>query len=312
MKIAWIFPGQGAQKVGMAKDVYDASPAAREVFAVADEAAQFPLSELVFHGPEESLTLTANTQPAIVATSLALLAAARERYPSLPLPSFAAGHSLGEYSALAAASAIGIGDAVALVRLRGEAMQEAVPAGTGGMAAIMGGDTAAVSQLCLDAAEGAPLSPANFNCPGQVVIAGSAEAVERAVALCKERSLKAIPLKVSAPFHCAMMAPAASKVETALTELKISTPEFPVIANVDAKPNQNAEAIAALLVNQVTSTVQWEQTVRFLEEQGVTHALEIGPGKVLAGLVKKTTKSIAVHNVSDIAGIDGIADFLGL
>jgi [acyl-carrier-protein] S-malonyltransferase len=209
---AWLFPGQGTQQVGMGKELYAASAAAREVWERADAALGFSLKNLCFEGPEAELTLTKHAQPAIVTTSIATLAAIREAWPSLALPACAAGHSLGEYSALVASGALGFEDAVRLVHLRGQAMQEAVPAGLGGMAAIMGGDAAAVEALCRDAAEGEVVSPANFNAPGQIVISGHRTAVARAAALAGERKLKAIVLNVSAPFHCSLMAPAAGRM----------------------------------------------------------------------------------------------------
>jgi [acyl-carrier-protein] S-malonyltransferase len=294
----------------MGRALYDASEKAREVFERADEALGFPISKLCFDGPEDELTLTKNTQPAIVTTSIAALYALKEAQPELAAPSFVAGHSLGEYSALVAAEALSIEDAVKLVHLRGSAMQEAVPAGRGGMAAIMGGDAEAVEALCKDAAEGEPLSPANFNAPGQIVIAGAAEAVKRAAALAKERSLKAIPLKVSAPFHCALMAPAAEKVKTALADIQVNAPKFPVVANVTAEPNESAEAVSDLLVRQIDSAVLWDRSVQLMAARGVTQALELGPGKVLAGLVKRIDKSVTVKSVGSPDDIAAVAEFL--
>lgn len=298
MSYVWLFPGQGAQSVTMGRALYDESARARDVFERCDEALGFSISKLCFEGPDEELVLTKNTQPAIVATSIAVFEALREAHPDLPEPAFAAGHSLGEYSALVAAGAMSVEDAVRVVRVRGAAMQEAVPAGQGKMAAIMGGDPEAVSQLCADAAEGNPLSPANYNAPGQVVIAGESGAVDRAVALSKERNLKAIPLKVSAPFHCALMAPAADRVRQALSEITLRPASVPVVANVDAAPHQDPESIVQRLIRQVDNAVLWDRSVSFMASAGVDRALEIGPGKVLAGLVKRIDKSIRVRSIS--------------
>jgi [acyl-carrier-protein] S-malonyltransferase len=309
MKVAWLFPGQGSQEVGMGKAVAEASAAARAVFAAADDALGEPISKLCFEGPIETLTLTAVTQPAIVANSSALVAALREAHPDLS-PSFAAGHSLGEYSALVAAGALPVADAVRLCRLRGQAMQDAVPAGQGAMAAIMGLDPQAIEAVCAEAAQGEVVSPANFNAPGQIVIAGHAGAVARASELVVARSGKAIPLKVSAPFHCALMRPAAARLADALAKIELRALSFPVIANVDAEPNQDAARVKELLVRQVDAPVQWVKSIERMAAEGVTHALEIGSGKVLAGLVKRIAKQIKVLNVSDPEGISKVAAFL--
>lgn len=295
----------------MGKALHDASPAAREIFARADAALGFSISKLCFEGPAPELTLTKHTQPAILTASIATLAAVREAHPNLTLPSFAAGHSLGEYSALVASSALSLEDAVRLVHLRGRAMQEAVPEGVGAMAAILGGDRAAIEELCRDAANGEPLSPANFNAPGQVVISGAASAVKRASALASERKLKAIPLNVSAPFHCALMAPAARAVEKALESVAVGPLSFPVVSNVEASANSEASQVASLLVRQIDGPVRWDESISAMAEAGVTKALEIGPGKVLAGLVKRIDKRIQVLSVSDPDGIAKITEFLG-
>jgi len=295
----------------MGRALSSAFAEANTVFERADQALGFSIRALCFEGPEAELTLTKHTQPAIVTTSVATLAAIRAAHPSLPAPSFAAGHSLGEYSALVAAGALTLEDAVRIVHLRGRAMQEAVPEGEGGMAAVMGGDRATVEALCQEAAEGDVLAPANFNAPGQIVISGHKRAVDRAMVQAATKKLKAIALKVSAPFHCALMAPAARAVEAALSGLTLAAPSFPVIANVNALPNQDAEATKALLVRQIDSPVLWEQTFALMAESGITHALEIGPGKVLAGLGKRIDKRIAVLSVGDAESIAKIPEFLG-
>ncbi|HEX8793503.1 MAG TPA: ACP S-malonyltransferase [Polyangiaceae bacterium] len=310
MSIAWLFPGQGSQSVGMGKDVLDASPAARAVFERVDTALGEKLSKLVLEGPEDQLTLTANAQPAIVATSCAVLAAIRERVPSLAPPAFAAGHSLGEYSALVAAEALTLEDAVRLVRARGRAMQEAVPAGTGAMSAVMGVEQEKLESLCRQATNGEVVSPANFNAPGQIVVAGHAAAVARLGELAAAEKGRVIPLKVSAPFHCALMAPAALVVANELERAKVQPSKFPIVANFDAQPNADAARVKELLVRQVDGPVRWEASVRLMAERGVTHALEIGPGKVLAGLVKRIAKDIKVLSVGDAAALDQVAAFL--
>ncbi len=312
MKTAWLFPGQGSQFVGMGRDLLQASAAARGVFDRASAALGESVSRLVLEGPESALTLTTNAQPALVTMSIAILEAIRERTPSLPPPAFAAGHSLGEYSALVAAEALDLEDAVRLVRARGRAMQEAVPAGTGAMAAVMSVEPSALEAICREAAQGDVVSPANFNAPGQIVIAGSIGAVERASALCERAKGKAIPLKVSAPFHCALMEPAARAVERELARATVRTPRFPIVANVDAQPNVDPARAKELLVRQVDGAVRWEESVRLMAAQGVTHALEIGPGKVLAGLVKRITKEIKVLCVSDPVSVGEVAGFLGI
>ncbi|HMI87486.1 MAG TPA: ACP S-malonyltransferase [Polyangiaceae bacterium] len=309
MRVAWCFPGQGSQFVGMGRDVAEAFPAAREVFDRADHALGEKLSALCFEGPEDALTLTRNTQPAVVTTSLAMLAALRAR-TSVPAPVSAAGHSLGEYSALVATGALSLEDAVRIVRLRGEAMQEAVPAGAGAMAAVMGLSPEKLTAICEEAQQGDVVSPANYNAPGQIVIAGHAAAVRRASKLIAERQGKAIPLKVSAPFHCSLMAPAAQKLAAHLERVTIAPLAFPVIANVDAQPNQDPARVKELLVRQVDHPVRWEETVRAMANAGVTHVLEIGPGKVLAGLVRRIAKEIEVISVGTVESIEAASKLL--
>jgi [acyl-carrier-protein] S-malonyltransferase len=295
----------------MGKELADAFASARQVFERADGALGEEISALSWNGPESDLTLTRNTQPAIVTTSVAALAALKERVPSLTSPASAAGHSLGEYSALVASGALRLEDAVQVVRLRGEAMQDAVPAGTGAMAAIMGVAPDKLGEICREAGQGEVVSPANFNAPGQIVIAGHAGAVARASELTAKSGGKAIPLKVSAPFHCALMAPAAKKLAARLEGVSISPLAFPVIANVDARPNSDPSRVRELLVQQVDHPVRWEETVRAMAADGVTHILEIGAGKVLAGLVRRIAKEIEVIPVGTREGIEAAAKLFG-
>ncbi len=310
MSVAWLFPGQGSQAVGMARDVFDASAAARDVFARADRALGEPLGRLILEGPEAELTLTTNAQPALVATSAAILAAIHERVPSLADPAFAAGHSLGEYSALVAAGALALEDAVRLVRARGRVMQDAIPAGQGAMAAVMSVDEATLEALCRECAGEEVVAPANYNAPGQIVIAGHAGAVSRVCDRVGDVKGKAVPLKVSAPFHCALMAPAARAFEKELRGARVQAPRFPIVANFDARPNVDPVRVKELLVSQVDGAVRWEQAIRFMREAGVTVALEIGPGKVLSNLGKRIAKEMRILSVSSITAIDEVAAFL--
>ena len=299
-KTAWLFPGQGAQTVGMGKSLSESFPICREVFSRADAALGWSLSRLCFDGPESELMLTAHAQPAILTVSYAALCALQTEVSDLPDPDCAAGHSLGEYTALVASGALKFEDAVRLVHLRGKAMQQAVSPGDGSMAALMGGNAELVGRICEDASQdGELVAPANFNAPGQVVIAGHAGAVERARSLAASQGLKAIPLKVSAPFHCALMAPAAKAVEEALRGLSVAAPRFDVVSNVEAQANRDPGRIPALLVRQVDSPVLWEQSIRTLADRGVEQALELGPGKVLAGLVKRTQGDLRVLSIGD-------------
>lgn len=309
-RVALVFPGQGSQAVGMGKALAAAFPEAREAFARADAALGVPLSRTCFEGPEEALALTATTQPAILAVSMAALAALRARLGGgLPASiACAAGHSLGEYSALVAAGALDLEDAIRIVRRRGEYMQEAVALGQGAMAAVLGADRERVESVCREAAGGEVLEPANLNAPDQTVISGAAAAVDRFAAIARERGIrKVVRLAVSAPFHCALMAPAADRLAVDLERLPVRDAAFPVIQNVSAAPQTGKEAFRSGLVLQVTRPVRWVETIARLKEMGVDTVLEIGPGRVLTGLVKRTQPALPVLNVEDPAGVDAAA-----
>ena len=298
--IAFVFPGQGAQKVGMGKSLADAFPICRDTFAEADAALAEPLSALCFEGPAQRLLLTENTQPAILAASVAAYRAIEQRGVR---PALAAGHSLGEYSAHVAAGTLSFADALRTVRRRGQYMQEAVPVGEGAMAALLGLDEAGVERACSETrAElaGRVVSPANLNAPGQIVIAGHADAVARAAERAKALGAKrAIPLAVSAPFHCPLMKPAEERLAPELRALPAAAPRIPVVANVDAEPKRDAAAAIDALVRQVSSAVRWEGVVRRLIAEGARTFVELGPGTVLAGLIKKIDRSVAVMSVED-------------
>jgi [acyl-carrier-protein] S-malonyltransferase len=302
MALALVFPGQGSQKVGMGQALASSVPAAAAAFAEADAALGFALSRLCFEGPEEELTLTANTQPAILTTSVAAFWALSVHGIQAD---WVAGHSLGEWSALVAAGALELKDAVTAVRRRGQYMQEAVPVGEGAMAAILMLDLAAVEEACREAAEGQVVVPANINSPGQVVIAGHAAAVERAMERCKARGAKrAVRLPVSAPFHSPLMRPAQERLAADLARIPFKAPSVPLVNNVDARPVHTAEECRDGLLRQVSAPVRWEQCVQELVRQGVTTFVEIGPGQVLSGLVKKIDKAARVLNVEDPASLD--------
>ena len=297
-KVAYIFPGQGSQAVGMGKDLFDNFAAAREVFEAADDALGFSLSDMCFSGDESDLQLTANTQPAILTASVAAYRAMKSE--GFARPDFVAGHSLGEYSALVAAGVLDFADAVRTVRKRGTYMQEAVPVGVGAMAAILGLDVATVEAGCAEAAQGQVCSPANMNSPSQVVIAGNAEAIDRACEILKERGAKrAIKLNVSAPFHCALMMPAQERLEADLKELKYSSFASPIVHNVDAAANDDPANVCERLTRQISSPVRWLQSVKKMSENGVEKFVEIGPGKILTGLVRQIRKDAAYANVEN-------------
>ncbi|MFD0858958.1 ACP S-malonyltransferase [Roseovarius aquimarinus] len=295
---AFIFPGQGAQTIGMGRALAEAYPAARDVFDEVDDALGEALSALIWDGDQDTLTLTQNAQPALMATSLAALRALEAEGVTLDAAQFVAGHSLGEYSALAAAGALSVADTARLLRIRGRAMQEAVPVGVGAMAAILGLDFEAVTALARDAAEGDVCQAANDNDSGQVVVSGHKAAVERAVDMAKARGAKrAMLLPVSAPFHCALMQPAAEVMREALEEVAMDAPAMPLVANVRAEAVSAPEEIRALLVSQVTGSVRWRESVGYMARQGVSETWEIGAGKALSGMVRRIEKDIAVRNI---------------
>ena len=309
MATAFVFPGQGSQAVGMGKALAEAFPAARAVYAEVDEALSQKLSTLMFEGPETELTLTSNAQPALMAVSMAVLRVL-EAEAGLDLAreaKFVAGHSLGEYSALAAAGAFTLADTARLLLLRGDAMQKAVPVGEGAMAALLGLDLAAGLEICAEAAAATGLvcQIANDNGGGQVVASGSRAAVEKAMEIAKARGVKrAIPLPVSAPFHCAMMQPAADAMARALSEVTIKTPRVPLVANVLAAPLSDPEEIRLRLVEQVTGTVRWSESIAYMAGQGVTQFYELGAGKVLSGLVKRIAPEASGAAVGAPADVD--------
>ena len=298
MSLALLFPGQGSQTVGMGKSLCETSAAAREVYAEADSVLGFALSRLCFEGPEADLRSTINTQPAILTHSVAAFRDLQARDPErLKDLAFAAGHSLGEYSANVASGSLSFATALELVRARGRFMQEAVPAGVGAMAAIVGLAPEAVEEACREAAQGEVVAPANFNAPDQTVIAGHSGAVARACDRCAAMGARrAIPLPVSAPFHCALMAPAREQMRPLLENAPFRDPSHPIVCNVDAQPLARGALLRDALVRQIDSPVRWVESVRKLASEGVDRALELGPGKVLAGLVRRTEKGILVES----------------
>jgi [acyl-carrier-protein] S-malonyltransferase len=295
---AFIFPGQGSQYVGMGKELYENFGLVKQIFEEADDALHHSLSGLCFKGPEEALKLTENTQPAVLTTSIAALKVLQAEKGLIP--SFTAGHSLGEYSSLVASEALTFCEAVKIVQLRGKFMQEAVPVGEGAMAAVLGMEREQIEKICEEVSFGEVLTTANFNCPGQIVIAGHSKAVERAIERIKQEGKKAVLLPVSAPFHSPLMKPAGERLEKALEEVSVTDLKIPVVTNVEAEVNTSKDRVKGLLVAQVSSPVRWEESMRKLIEKGIEQVLEIGPGKVLSGLMKRIDNRIETGNLEDL------------
>lgn len=312
MKRAYVFPGQGSQVIGMGRDLADAYPAARAVFEEVDDALGEKLSALIWDGTIEDLTLTRNAQPALMATSIAAAKALEAEGVKISEAAFVAGHSLGEYSALCAVGALSLADTARMLRLRGQAMQDAVPVGEGAMAAILGLDFEATAALAADAAEGEVCEAANDNDPSQVVISGHKSAVERATALAKERGAKrAMLLPVSAPFHCALMQPAAEAMEAALAAVDLRAPAVPVVANVKAEAVSDPDEIRRLLVAQVTGRVRWRESVAWMSANGVSQMVETGAGKALSGMIRRIDKAVETVAINKPADATAFAESLG-
>ncbi len=308
MKLAYLFPGQGAQRVGMGVELCQNFEVAKRTFDEADEALGFKLSQLCFEGPEDELRLTANTQPAMVTAAIAALRVYESEFELRA--DIAAGHSLGEYSALVAAGALQFADAVRAVRERGRLMQEACPPGQGAMAALIGLELPQVKEICQIVSTGGEIAvPANLNAPGQIVIAGHAKPVARALELAKEKgATMSVELKVSAPFHCPLMKPAQDGMTPVLNALKVGEFKFPVVANVTAEPNRDPSRVVPLLIEQITSPVRWEETMNAIAQLGVTDAIEFGCGRVLMGLMRRAFRSIKVRPLEDLASYKAVAE----
>jgi len=302
---AFIFPGQGSQYVGMGKELFENFAVSKQVFEEADDALHHSLSALCFRGPEETLKLTEYTQPAVLTTSIAALKALQSEKGIIP--QLTAGHSLGEYTALVVSGALAFSEAVKIVRLRGKFMQEAVPVGEGAMAAVLGMEREQIERICDEVSSGEVLTPANFNCPGQIVIAGHTKAVGRAIERVKQEGKKAVLLPVSAPFHSPLMRPAGERLEKVLEGVSVNDLKIPVVTNVEAEVNDSKDMIKGLLVAQVSRPVRWEESMEKIIERGIEQVLEIGPGKVLSGLMKRIDHRIETKNLEDVQTLKKIS-----